>query len=764
MPRLLARKLVCFYCNRRSAQDRSAGIQRWQCEKCDAVNYLDKNGEIMDPPAQATSSSKRYAQPRSRPASPKSGFQRSLFCPRCIQNQHIVNQALAEYLPSQDDPRCMQFERKIPEYRRKMEADFPQVCETCAPAVEDRIRSTGYAAKTDHLRRMMNRTRGAGITFNSWTWKRVGGVLGTIGWTTGFLGQLCWDLFGALPPTHADDGLPSEDEPQSIATCLISGTLNIQSTPSCNELLQPMLVFTFVLSLLFFWWNPRMQYKLRGGYGRIVGYIEYYKLQLIALAIRYAGWKLMAKDSVVHIDPQATRALHAFSLVAGIMLTVLSFYAIRIDQQPLVSFQENYEPLVAPLSEQQTSTTTRQTLRNSSSPWRRRAEPFPIEKLAPRPQQPVYQPPTPPPEEDSEDCMMEWSPQHNFGPVSTYRAPQPKPAYDGPSPFHGVLPPAPISWAQRLRNPPTQPAFQKASETKKGNFFGRKNQSVVSDAASDITSPAHSVTHASMFDMDSPVKFAPPRFFAPADRMETGLESLFSNAFSLGKDQSSTSLRGPPDIEAKVSAPAPKTLPRLIATLLLGASCIAWDYVSIKNLASRDFVQIISIVIAGLNTLYNLSLAIPRTDRNLGYILLQILELLIAAAFARALTTPSNSEKEWQITAFGHWYLMALTIREGWYFVSSLAAPPAGASAEVPKPVPQNDSVPARKVQAPNEASKRLAGKTPNANNPSTLTAKAKANGIELNQWTTRTKTRNDVRRDSLGVDRLGSLSLGSGW
>lgn len=283
--------------------------------------HIPQNGEIMDPPAQATSSSKRYAQPRSRPASPKSGFQRSLFCPRCIQNQHIVNQALAEYLPSQDDPRCMQFERKIPEYRRKMEADFPQVCETCAPAVEDRIRSTGYAAKTDHLRRMMNRTRGAGITFNSWTWKRVGGVLGTIGWTTGFLGQLCWDLFGALPPTHADDGLPSEDEPQSIATCLISGTLNIQSTPSCNELLQPMLVFTFVLSLLFFWWNPRMQYKLRGGYGRIVGYIEYYKLQLIALAIRYAGWKLMAKDSVVHIDPQATRALHAFSLVAGIMVS-----------------------------------------------------------------------------------------------------------------------------------------------------------------------------------------------------------------------------------------------------------------------------------------------------------------------------------------------------------------------------------------------------------------------------------------------------------
>lgn len=42
MPRLLARKLVCFYCNRRSAQDRGVEIQQWKCEKCDAVNYLDK--------------------------------------------------------------------------------------------------------------------------------------------------------------------------------------------------------------------------------------------------------------------------------------------------------------------------------------------------------------------------------------------------------------------------------------------------------------------------------------------------------------------------------------------------------------------------------------------------------------------------------------------------------------------------------------------------------------------------------------------------
>lgn len=42
MPRLFGRKLVCFYCNRRSAQDRKSGIRQWQCEQCEAVNHLDE--------------------------------------------------------------------------------------------------------------------------------------------------------------------------------------------------------------------------------------------------------------------------------------------------------------------------------------------------------------------------------------------------------------------------------------------------------------------------------------------------------------------------------------------------------------------------------------------------------------------------------------------------------------------------------------------------------------------------------------------------
>lgn len=204
-----------------------------------------------------------------------------------------------------------------------MEARFPQVCETCAPAVEDRIRSTGYAAKTDHLRRMMDRTRDSGVAYRSWSWKRAATLLGAIGWSIGFLGPLSWHIQGAFPLASAEDGLLEIEEPQSIPECLIYGAFKLQSTPFCNDLWQPLLPYTLGLSLLCCWWNPWMHYKLRGGYGRIVGHAEYYKLQLIALAMRFLSWKMMAKDSTLTIDPQARRALHAFNVTLGIIVSAL---------------------------------------------------------------------------------------------------------------------------------------------------------------------------------------------------------------------------------------------------------------------------------------------------------------------------------------------------------------------------------------------------------------------------------------------------------
>jgi len=42
------KKLVCFYCNKRSGIVYDGLITQWECAKCDAMNYLD---EVLSTPA-----------------------------------------------------------------------------------------------------------------------------------------------------------------------------------------------------------------------------------------------------------------------------------------------------------------------------------------------------------------------------------------------------------------------------------------------------------------------------------------------------------------------------------------------------------------------------------------------------------------------------------------------------------------------------------------------------------------------------------------
>ncbi len=147
--------------------------------------------------------------------------------------------------------------------------------------------------------------------------------MGAFGWSVGLLGQLLWHALGTLPKGLTEDGLIDDEGPQSIPACLGYTASSLQSNQSCNDLWQPWLAYALGSSLLCLWWNPCMQYKLRGGQGRIVGHVEYYKLQLIALATRYLSWKLMAKNSAILTDPQAVRALHAFTLVLQAIVSSL---------------------------------------------------------------------------------------------------------------------------------------------------------------------------------------------------------------------------------------------------------------------------------------------------------------------------------------------------------------------------------------------------------------------------------------------------------
>ncbi|KAL9582374.1 MAG: hypothetical protein Q9212_003335 [Teloschistes hypoglaucus] len=769
MPRLLRRKFLCFYCNRRSAQDRRDGVQQWQCEQCDAVNYLDENGEITDPPAQIFTST-RYVQPQAHSLLPEaSPPKNSLFCERCLQNQHIVHQALSEYLPSQGHPEYFEYERALPGYRRTMEERYPQVCASCAPAIERQIRATGYAAKSDHLRRLMERNRGAGLRRPSWTWKSFLVSLGAMGWSMGLATHLIWHLLGALPHLPVEDGLVDEDFSQSVLSCFFISALAPQSSPSCEQLLQPTLIYAFSMSLLCVWWNPKMQYKLGGGYGRIVGSVDFYKSQCIALILRFLSTTLIAKRYPFLQDQRTARALHALSLVIELLLAISSFRSIRIDQRPVVSFQENYEPLVPP----QAQAPQQLPRRAVTPPPKYCIDDSFLRKLDPQPEETPYQPPTPPPEEDgsTEDSMMDWTPEHNFRPAAAYKPLQSlsKPVFDGPSPFHGVLPPAPVSWAHRLRNPPNQPRFRKASEKKKETLFPAKKQKhVVSDAASDASSNRDGIS-----EMGSPVRFADPKFFAPSDMNVTGLESLFGDTFSLGRDltvDSSSIIPGRDPTGAATSAPAPGPFFRLATAAVLGASCVMWDYDSTTLPTLVPQARLLCLLVAASVSAFNLYAS--SASFNGSGVIVSATSLAAAAYIGTTLYNRFDVEGDQdQLGAMGLWYLLAMTVWEIWGFICSLAAP--SSDDEPPMVAPQSDPMPPRQRPHPQQPLQPVQQpiKQPKLSNPvrehtTTFSTRAKPNVVVMSQRTTRSRSRSQAReklpRGSLGAG-MGNLSL-DGW
>ncbi|KAL8969015.1 MAG: hypothetical protein Q9183_002196 [Haloplaca sp. 2 TL-2023] len=511
-----------------------------------------------------------------------------------------------------------------------------------------------------------------------------------------------------------------------------------------------------------------MQYKLRGGFGRVVGSAEYYKLQLLILVARFLSWKLAAKDSFIAKDLQTIRALHALGFVFECLLAILSFRSIQIDQTPLVKFHENYEPLIRAQSPTRSDTILHQEQRIPSPLAKPRIDASLVEKLAPRTPQPTYQSPTPPPEEDEtgQDSPMDWTPQHDFRPATAYHAPQAKPAFDGPSPFHGVIPPAPTSWAQRLRNPPNQPTFRKASETKRESLFPpRVTKRVISDTASDASTQFSPISRRDMqFEAASPVKFADPKFFAPGDTKDTGLESLFRDTFTLDKrlaeDFPEDEWQNPWELPEHI-VHNPST--QFLLGVLLAASCVGWDYASTVTPAYEIHVRLFILVVAASATLYQLRSSL--VARRFGSMGTQLCGLLASAYIGWRLSINSDNEGVERVSAFGLWYLIASMIWVIWDLVSSLAAPTKDTIPfEASKPEYQEQVPQGSPVTVSQQAPRATASRAPTVTKSTITSTTTKPNTIELTQRTTRSrsKAQNQSKRDSLG-DGLGSLNIG-GW
>ncbi|KAL4750766.1 hypothetical protein BDW72DRAFT_175230 [Aspergillus terricola var. indicus] len=524
MAPLFSKRLSCFYCGRRSAQPGKGPLRKWQCKHCEAVNYLDENGDITDPPATETNPDPLTPGPAKSLESVDIGLTGSdLFCAQCVRNQHLFTSALASYFPPSDDPNYSAYEREYPRFRRSLEERYPQVCDQCEPRVKARIRQAGYEAKSDHLRRMMDRSKAgkAARKARQWNWRSLLVFAGAICYWTSIAGQLAWDLANALP---VDKSLQSSDgfSMSHVIVPRIRQVLQTLHLPTYGPAdLGPHAGLSLVAGIFSLWYNPKLRLKVEGRGGRFLGLGEYYKVQLIVMVVRCAFWAVLRDPSSSGLDATLPPALHLFMILFTVLSVIISRRIVRYDTRPLVNWAET-TPMTTPVRKTEASprltTGTKQPFYTPHESSQQITPRFPIERLATPQSAPEERAiPTPPPEVDD----MDWTPsiQHNLQPASTvHQRDQRHSLLSGPTPFYGSLPPAPVppSWNLRSQSSKRPKPIEQVVER---NPFHR--------------SPAQSSTDWRRKTASPDAVFAPPKFFPVTDHASTGLENLFDRAFTI---------------------------------------------------------------------------------------------------------------------------------------------------------------------------------------------------------------------------------------
>lgn len=491
-----------------------------------------------------------------------------------------------------------------------------------------------------------------------------------------------------------------------------------------------------------------------------------------------------------------------------------------MDDTPLVKFQDSPEPLVAQRPQSSVNTTHQPFYSQRTQPYVQnsqgiaRTRPFPINNLAPTPQPsypPTGAPLTPPLEEDDSEAM-DWTPsQGSLRPSSSYRSAKPQPVPVQPSPFYGQLPPNPTSQNYRLRNAPNQARAPKPSTPRPQKFFNRMfsptNQEDFSDVGSE-PSPSKQATF-------SP-QFAPPKFFPPLDhRDDTGLESIFSNTFTIADEPAEVRAARQQERKSLHYSKSSSPSQRALTILFLLVAALAWYRAPTLPLRFLLPIRLASLGLAAVVAGMDLFQAIQKDKAfwSLSDMLVFGCELGLAIFLGSVVRSPLSgpfADGSAGLENLGLALLVVMTVQESWIAVTEFRnaprqpPPPSPAESNTPPlpPLPQPPSptlTTSFSTQAPPHYQPSITQPTPTLSTtsfptsyshsltraptdyhpsfsttaPSQYSASpapshaslAPSDSYSAYPGTPRTPTftRSQGRRDSEGLGGLGGLSLGGG-
>jgi hypothetical protein len=416
-----------------------------------------------------------------------------------------------------------------------------------------RLRNANYAAQTDNLRRTMEATRSGGVKRlrKSWTWRHYLVMLGGLVWWGSLLVEMAGHVFGTFP-LAVGRGSPPQAFYGKVLWCLADLFESRSAQSDCYQTFTGHIWTAIYLSILTVWWNPKLLPYLSSRTGILRGQQQYYALQALMLAIRWATTYYL--ETSVPLFSDMSRGTHFTMLLLLIVTTGVALTTVTVEEKPLVSFT-GLKPITAEPSSMLTPRRPFHTEAHTETS-------FPISALSnsrqrsPSPDQ-GYETASVATSIDSshhnwaeqeDDMSMEWTPtQQSTTKALTPRRPvQPlkQPNFGGPSPFYGTLPPAPMAPSVKARKP-LQP-FIPASQEKKDNFFQQVMGSSTGNTNMDFGGSKR---------IDYSLR-EPQLRDRRAETAETGLEGLFDSSFSLGAPGPSKS-RKQPGLERGVEPEVP---------------------------------------------------------------------------------------------------------------------------------------------------------------------------------------------------------------
>jgi hypothetical protein len=353
------RRINCHFCGARSAHAKGSGIPEFQCASCEAHNFLDPKGSIVDTPYAAAAApthepkQKLFDSFTRDPASdPARGHQaHQVFCNACLHNQQVYNESLANYLPDEDHPQYAEYEAALPRWKKALEERYPQICVACAPKAQLKINRADYYSVTDNLNKThvrANRSRrgrtplpSVGSRDDAWkkSMRAVLGLLGLVMWAS-MAAQVGWHAYGILDTVfrrseeRADvdmdvDGMGFDTK---LNTCF-AAAWRLHSEPSCHRLLGEYLPKLLLANLCLVWYNHglRAYYNPLVRYDHITGQKQHFMIQAIVMVIRTVSYVVLSDEArVAELKWSQIVAIHFVTIAIMLGGRMLSRSAIEI--------------------------------------------------------------------------------------------------------------------------------------------------------------------------------------------------------------------------------------------------------------------------------------------------------------------------------------------------------------------------------------------------------------------------------------------------